>query len=157
MDQLVTNLHKLIDKKIELFNEILAITVKQKDDIINNSADNIEELVNSKQQVINRIDEIDKAFKQLFDLLKKSLNVDSLESINPKEYPALIDLKGKVSSVMAIAGEIMKLENENRDKMNMLFNEVKAELRQMKTGKKSLKAYESPVINNDGVFIDKKK
>ncbi len=37
------------------------------------------------------------------------------------------------------------------------MNRLKKEITLINKGKKSIKAYENPVINNDGIYIDKKK
>lgn len=156
-DMTVSNLHQLIDKKIELFMEIKRLTFVQKEDIEKNEADNIEGLVAQKQAVINRIDEIDKAFSQQFELLKKQLGLASLEDADIKRYPELGDLKEKVRRILTLAKEIMAVEQENKENINVIFNNLKTELRKINIGKKSLRAYEPPVVNNDGIYIDKKK
>lgn len=157
MEQIVNNLHKLIDKKIELFEEILRITVKQKEDIAKNVANNIQELVDKKQLVINHIDEIDKAFNQQIIMIKKMLNIDSLENIDTLKYPRLAALKGKISGLFSISKNIMNIEKENMDNLNLLFNDIKIELKQINSGKKSIRAYEPTSIATDGIYIDRKK
>ena len=37
------------------------------------------------------------------------------------------------------------------------MSELKKEMKQINVGRKSIRAYETPVINNDGIYIDKKK
>jgi hypothetical protein len=37
------------------------------------------------------------------------------------------------------------------------MNEMKREIKQINTGKRSIKAYEKANINNDGIYIDRKK
>ena len=59
--------------------------------------------------------------------------------------------------ILTLAKEIMSVEQENKENINVIFNNLKTELRKINIGKKSLRAYESPVVNNDGIYIDKKK
>jgi molybdopterin converting factor small subunit len=157
MEQVIANLNKLLDKKVEYFSEIQNITLVQKSDIETNSAEKIEELVKQKQQIIDKVDSIDTAFKQQFNTLKISLGIESLEKADLVKYPSLGQLKSKVKIIMAYAEQIMKLENENNQKLNELLSSIRQELKQLKVGKKSLKAYDNPVINRDGIYIDKKK
>ncbi len=157
MEQAILNLHNLLDKKIEYFNEIYNITNRQKHDIENNTADNIEILVNEKQQIIDKIDSIDLAFKQQSEMLKKTLQIDSLEKADIQKYPTLGELKKKVAAIMKLAEKIITLENDNNQKLNTLMDSLKLEMKQLKAGKKSLKAYDTPIINTDGVYIDRKK
>lgn len=153
----VTELISLIDRKRQLFDSIMEITQEQKKDIEENGANSIEELVNRKQTVIDSVDAIDKSFTGVLDLLKKQLNVGSLEEVDFAKYPALKILKLKVEGIMSLAQNIMKIEESNKEKLSLLMNALKKEMKQMSIGKKSVKAYETPIISNDGVYIDKKK
>lgn len=156
-NSIMSELLGLIDKKAELFSSIMDITIEQKKDIWENEARNIEELVNRKQTVIDSIDEIDKVFSDKLNMLKKSLNIDSLESADFTKYPVLKTIKLKVETIIATAQKIMDIEKENREKLLILHNELKKELKQINVGKKSIKAYERPVISSDGIYIDRKK
>lgn len=153
----ITELLGLIDRKKQLFDNIIEITLQQKRDIEENAAGSIEELVNKKQAVINNVNEIDKTFFELAELLKKQLKVDSLEKADLAKYPALKALKPKVEEIMTLAKEIMEIEVFNKEKLTAIMDDMKKEMRQMSVGRKSIKAYENPVINNDGIYVDKKK
>lgn len=156
-NNIITELLGLIDQKSQLFDSIIKITLDQKKDIEENDANNIEDLVNRKQAVIDSIDKIDKIFSDNVDMLKKVLNIDSLENADFTKYPILRELKQKVERIMALAQEIMIIEESNKDKLNLIMNALMKEMKQLSVGKKSIKAYEAPVMNNDGIYIDKKK
>lgn len=153
----IMELISLVDRKKQLFDAIMEITMEQKKNIEENGADNIEELVNKKQAAIDDVDEIDKSFSGVFDLLKKQLNVKSLEEVDFVKYPTMKIMKLKVEEIMSLAQNIMKIEESNKEKLSAIMNALKKEMKQMSVGRKSIKAYETPVINNDGIYIDKKK
>lgn len=157
INNMITELLSLLDRKKQLFGNIMEITLQQKSDIEENAAGSIEELVNKKQAVIDRVNEIDKAFSGLVELLKKQLQVDSLEKADFVKYPLLKSIKPKVEEIMALAKEIMEIEVSNKEKLISIMDEIRKEMRQMSVGRKSIKAYETPVINNDGIYVDKKK
>lgn len=157
IDKNILNLHRLMDKKIELFGNIKEVTLLQEEDIEKNEAKNIEALVQKKQAVINRIDEIDAAFSQQFEGLKKYLKVERLEEIDVKKFPELGELKAKVQKVLSLAQEIMAVEQENKEKINNVFGNLKNQLKSINVGKKSIKAYGPQVLNNDGIYFDRKK
>lgn len=157
INNIITELLSLLDRKKQLFGNIMEITLQQKSDIEENAAGSIEELVNKKQAVIDRVNEIDKAFSGLVELLKKQLQVDSLEKADFVKYPLLKSIKPKVEEIMALAKEIMEIEVSNKEKLISIMDEIRKEMRQMSVGRKSIKAYETPVINNDGIYVDKKK
>lgn len=157
--QLIKDLNCIIEQKLKLklFKEIYDITVLQKEDIETNRAENIGTLVSDKQKVIDTIDELDKVFLQGYQLLKDELKLDRPDRIDTGKYPELKSLKLCVEEIMELAGRIMELENSNLEKLNSIFSEVKNELKQINVGKRSLKAYEKPVVQNDGIYIDWKK
>ena len=154
---IIVQLMELIDQKAELFSKIMEVTLEQKKDIEENAANKIEKLVSQKQSVIDNIDEIDKSFSERFNLLKKQLKVNTLEEVDFTKYPELRNLKLKVEEIMSIAQEIMHIEESNKKKLTAIMNDLKKEIKQINVGKKSIKAYEKPIINNDGIYIDKKK
>lgn len=151
------DLYQLIEKKLELFNEIYDITIAQREDIEHNNADSIEALVQSKQEIIDKIDKLDERFLSEFEKLKQELRLDSLEKADISKYPELRNIKEAVARIMEIAQQIMVIENSNKEKLDAIFEGVKSELKQIKAGKRSLKAYEPAPTYNDGIFIDKKK
>lgn len=156
-NSLIIELLSLLDKKRKLFDSIMEITMEQKKDLEENDANNIELLVNRKQSVIDDIDKIDSFFSERFGLLKKQLNVNDLEELDVAEYPVLKDLKLKVAEITALAQKIMAIEQVNKEKLTGKLNDLKKEMKQLSVGKKSIKAYENPIINSDGIYIDKKK
>ncbi|MDF2520404.1 MAG: hypothetical protein K0R84_1032 [Clostridia bacterium] len=155
--QLISRLNQITEQKLKLFKEIYNVTVLQKEDIENNKAGNIEALVQKKQQIIDTIDELDKAFLDSYSQLKDELKLDRPDRIDVNRYPELKTLKSYIDDIMKLARSIMELENSNREKLNDIFNEVKKELRQINTGKRSIKAYETPMVQSDGIYIDRKK
>ena len=157
VNSIIIELLSLINKKAELFDNIMEITLEQKKDIEEKGANNIGELVNSKQTLIDKIDEIDKSFSEKLNLLKKQLKVNTLEEVDFTKYPMLKILKLKVEEIMSLAQNIMQIEESNNAKLAGLMNELKKEIKNISVGKKSIKAYEKPNINNDGIYIDKKK
>jgi len=157
VDNIIVGLMNLLKKKQLLFDRIMEITLEQKKVLEENEADKIEGLVGLKQSVIDSIDEIDMSFSQGLKTLKKHLSVQALEEVDFTKYPELKDLKLKVEEIMSMAQEIMLIERSNKEKLVSIMNEMKKEIKQIKAGKKSIKAYERPITNNDGIYVDKKK
>lgn len=157
VNSIIMELLGLIDQKSQLFDNIMEITLEQKIDIEQNEANNIQQFVNNKQVVIDSIDKIDKIFSDKLGLLKKVLNIDLLENADYAKYPILKELKQKVGRIMELAQEIMIVEESNKEKLNLVMNGLMKDMRQLSIGKKSIRAYEAPVMNNDGIYIDKKK
>lgn len=150
-------LNGLLDHKILLFKGIYTVTAEQKKDIETNDASDIEALIGKKQVLIDKVDAVDRAFEEKSGALKKALGLESLADADVSEYPFFKETKKKVEEVLSIAQQIMKLEEENKAKLRVIYDGLKKELKQLNAGKKSLKAYEPPSINPDGIYIDRKK
>ncbi len=155
--QLISDLNHIIEKKLELFHELYRITIAQQKDIDENEADNIEVLVQQKQMVIENINKLDESFLAGFNKLKNEFQLDSIDLIDTNKYPEMMNIKNHIKSIMGMAHKIMELENSNSEKLSKIFQNVKNELKQINTGKRSLKAYEPKPVYNDGVYIDRKK
>ncbi len=156
-NQLINDLNQIIEQKLQLFTEIYNITLDQQKDIEDNEADNLEVLVQQKQQVIDKIDKLDEGFLIGYNKLKEEHRLDSLDLIDIDKHPEMKNIKNHIKSIIGMAHKIMELENSNREKLDKTFQNVKNELKQINTGKRSLKAYESKPVYNDGIYIDKKK
>lgn len=156
-NQHIDDLNQIIEQKLALFEEIYNITVAQQKEIVENEANNIDVLVQQKQQVIDKIDKLDQDFINGYKMLKEELGIDSLELIDTNKHPEMKNIKDHIKSIMGMAHKIMELENSNKEKLDSIFQNVKAELRHIKAGKRSVKAYETVPISNDGIFIDKKE
>jgi len=154
---LIQNLSQIMEQKLELFSEIYDITLLQQKDIENNQAEQIEALVQQKQQIIDRVDRLDVSFLEGYKRLKEELSLDSLDKIDLSKHPELRNIKASVTEITQMAHKIMELENSNRQKLDAIFQGVKNELRQINTGRRSIKAYEAQPVYNDGIYIDKKK
>jgi hypothetical protein len=157
IDGIIARLTELTDRKAELFGSIMEITLEQKKDIEENAAASIEGLVNRKQTIIDSINGLDRSFSEGLDVLKKNLQVKTLEEADFKKYPGLKNLKLKVEEIMSEAQKIMLIEESNKEELTAIMNRLKKEITLINKGKKSIKAYENPVVNNDGIYIDKKK
>ncbi len=156
INDLITVLLDLLDKKKRLFDEIMEITMEQKKDIEENDASNIEALIKRKQKAIDSVDRIDKTFSIEFSQFKKQLNIDKLDEVDQERYPLLKILKQKVEDIIDQAQNIAKIEEYNKDKLTMRLEELKKEMKHLSVGKKSIQAYQNPAFGN-GAYIDKKK
>lgn len=156
IDSIINELLELMDKKSALFNNIMEITLEQKKDI-GNGAENMGKLIKEKQTIIDSVDKIDALFSERINVLKNQLKVNTLEDIDSTKYPMMKSLKNKVDGIMSQAAKIMEIEESNKKELTKIMDDLKKEMKQMKVGRKSLKAYDTPVINSDGIYIDRRK
>lgn len=153
----ISKLQSLLEQKKTSMESIHKLTSAQKDDIDKNQGENLSSFIDEKQKEIDRIEDIDQAFAETYQFLKSELKVDTLDSIDVGSYPQLKTVKKITGEILDLAHDIMKLEEENKGRVSDLLEGIKKELKTVRLGKKSLKAYETPNVNVGGVYIDRKK
>jgi DNA repair exonuclease SbcCD ATPase subunit len=152
----IKDLELILEKKYEVFCGLYEITRKQQEDIRKHEGDNIEALIEEKQQLIHRIDGLDESFLKGYEMLRRELQLDTFKDMDDKRYPELKNLKGMVGKITELVQGVMALEKSNQEELEEIFQKVKRELKQVNTGKRSLQAYEPAPVYNDGIYIDKK-
>lgn len=157
LKELIDKMIAILDKKQHEFHKIYDITKKQKEDLDQNNGDSLTKLVQEKQKHIDRVDELDSNFSECFELLKKELDIESIDSIDIKQYPEFNIIKNKISGIISLAKDIMEIESYNNKKAEEIFSTIKSELKKIKQGKATMKAYQMPTLYTDGIYIDKKK
>ncbi|MPM83674.1 hypothetical protein SDC9_130743 [bioreactor metagenome] len=154
---MISKLQSLLEQKKTSMESIHKLTLAQKADIDKNQGENLSRFIDEKQKEIDMIEGIDQAFAEIYQLMKSKLKVDTLDSIDAESYPQLKIVKKITGEILDLAGDIMKLEEENKGRVSDLIDGIKRQLKTVKLGKKSLKAYETPNVNVGGVYIDRKK
>ncbi|MDR7856878.1 flagellar export chaperone FlgN [Tissierella sp.] len=154
----VTNINKVIllskDKK-KLLTDLLKLTKKQKDLIDNDNLDDLGIVLEDKENIMNKVDIIDKDFLGLYNTIKSEEGIDSFDKIDVRKFDNVKTLKDIVEDVNNILNEISALDNENTRKMKSNIDKIKLDIKQVKEGKKAYKGYnyESSV----SMLIDEKK
>lgn len=156
-NNIISKLQILLDQKKTSMESIHKLTLAQKDDIDKNQGENLSSFIDEKQKEIERIEDLDEAFAETYQLLKSSLNIHALDSMDIDSYPQLKIVKKITGEILDLAGNIMELEEENKARVSDLIGSIKRELKTVRLGQKSLKAYEKPNVNVEGVYIDRKK
>ncbi len=152
------NINKIIslskDKKI-LVTDLLKLTQKQKVIIDNDNLDDLGLVLGDKQNIMNKIDVLDKDFLGLYSTIKSDEGIDNFHSIDVKKFDNIKILREIVEEVNNILTSISILDNENTMKMKSNIDKLKLDIKQVKEGKKAYKGYnyESAV----SMLIDEKK
>lgn len=155
-------IRKNIDKMIELSNskktclgEILELTKKQKTLIENDNMEKIEELISSKDKLMKAIDILDIEFLSLYDEIKKTEDVDSLDELNLEKYKNIRQLQEAIGRINKLLKDISIIDKENTRIMKESLEGVKSSLRQVKEVKKAYKGYN--YSSGGSILLDEKK
>lgn len=113
MDEVLTQIQILIDciaKKIGALNEILALSNEQTTSIMNNPGDNVSfnELVERKKVYINRVDDLDKIFVDIYDRIRDYMGKGNADHRRP-----MLDLQAHIAIVADLTLKIKTIEEKN--------------------------------------------
>lgn len=146
----------LLDRKIELLDEIFDLTKKQTKVIGDGKIDKLNELIRSKQLRIDKINKIDNEFSKIFKDIKQRNNINKIEELDvSREY--LIQLKELTGKMYKIIENICDIEKNNNELIKQNLNMVKSKIKEINIGKKAAINYYGKSVQYGGYFIDKKK
>lgn len=154
---LVMKLQSLLEEKKAAMESIYSLTIDQKEDIEKNQGENLNSFIDKKQKEIEKIQTIDESFQDAVILLKKELDIEALDDIDTKIYSEFKSIKELTKQILDLAQKIMEIEEQNKIKVQDILNSIKKDIKAIKLGQKSVKAYEKPNVNTEGIYIDSKK
>lgn len=138
-----------------MLNEILSLTKMQSNYIEADDMDKINSVLMKKEEVIGKIDNLDKEFLQLYQIVKEEEDIDSIHMIDIRKYDNLKSLKNAVNEINIILDQITKVDKENTEKMRTSIDKIKSELKLVKKGQKAHKGYNYNI--GESILIDEKK
>lgn len=152
---LIEELKKISNKKLISLNKIYDMTQKQTKAIMNYNVDELNRLINQKQEQIDTVNELDNAFSSKFIQIKKELCVDSLEEIteNKEEFKPI---QAFINEIQEVVSRIIALEKQNSEIGEELQEEIKESMQQTGKEQKILRGYNPHNISSPA-FFDKKK
>lgn len=148
---------KLSSKKLDLLKELKELSDKQIKAFNEQRLDEIENILNKKDEIINWIKKLDDAFLKLSDSLKKLLGIESLTQLENTGIEGCRELKGLIGEITALVEGIIDAEKRGYEKAVTLQSEFGGRIKDISAGRKAAKAYYAKPLNMPSYFIDKKK
>ncbi|EMS70390.1 flagellar protein FlgN [Ruminiclostridium cellobioparum] len=157
-DQYIQKLLELSDKKLNGLRKILKLTEEQSNVITEDNTEELQRIIELKQQQMDMIDELDQAFEVYYSRLKSLMGVQSLEELKMSELNGASELKQIVTSVYDIIKQIQKLEDLNNKKARDILDKLSSEIRQIKQAQKVNNGYNmGGNLPQQSYYFDKKK
>ena len=155
-------LNNSLENKHDLLKDMLDTTKLQSLAIAKEDMKELEKLAESKQLIINNIDQLDDKFSMVFSQFKKQFEdetpIEKPSDLYHLDIPQSRKLKENTGNVIKLINEIINLEKENKEKLLVSMSKYKNELKNITFGKKAVSSYNNPYsLNNQSHFIDKKK
>ena len=147
-----------LDKKVDLLKKLQGLNLEQKNILedYDSAPEDLDENMDKKSAIIERLDKMDEGFQGLFDKVKKDLND------NRDEYAEDIkSMQELIREITDISNDLRTKEMQNKDLAKKRFSYVRSQIRETKHGQKAVASYYASMMNNTGYegsqFWDQKK
>lgn len=148
---------EILGKKKLLLMDMLTLTEAQTTAIQAELLDELQKLIEEKQQRIEAIDKLDEEFGIYFERLKTTAKVKKLEELEVSAYPIAKQLKEGTLEIIVLVGKIQELEKVNSTKSKKLLEQIGLNINKINQGKKINNAYNPSPGDTSSYFVDKKK
>ncbi|HEY5586486.1 MAG TPA: flagellar export chaperone FlgN [Ruminiclostridium sp.] len=157
-EQYIQKLIELSKKKLDGINEILNLTKQQSIIISEDSANELDGLIELKQFQMDMIDELDKSFEVYYARLKSILGVQSIEEIKMKQLQGAAELKQIITTIFDKTKQIQSLEIENKNNVQAIVNKLASDIKRIRQSKMANNGYNVAAKQpRPSYFFDKKK
>lgn len=157
-EQYIQKLIELSTKKLTGLKEILSLTVTQSSVIAEDNADELQRIIDLKQQQMNMIDELDDAFNVYYSRLKSLLGVQSIEEIKMTQLQGSIELKNIITTIFETIKKIQAIESENNNMVKAIIAKLSQDIKQVNQAKMVNNGYNvGAKLPQQSYYIDKKK
>lgn len=157
MEEVVSYLIKLSEAKLQLLDSLFKLSLKQEKALNGNDLDMLNQVLDEKQDVIKRVDILDKEFLDKYNSVKKELGVDSFEGITEEPISGFNQLQGKIREILRLVDKIRSIDEINIKQAKTNIEESKRQLKSAKIGKKAYSSYSKKPMEGTSIFIDKKE
>lgn len=154
----VTALQTALQEKRKILRELLQLTQEQELILGNKEmdADDFERLLQEKEKWLDKIQELDKGFQNLFDKIGSSLKE------NKQQYKQqILSMQEDIRAITDCGVQIEALEKKNRDSFALFASGKRKEIRNFRMNTKSAASYHRNMADQhqewQTYFMDKKK
>ena len=150
-------LKQSLTKKLELLDTIMALNVLQKDMLENPdlAPDELEENLNRKADLVERLSKLDDGFGQIYDRVRTEL----ME--NRTAYTEdIAQMKRDITAIMDKSTAIQSQEKRNQVLMQQKFTSVKKQIKEVKKSRQAVNSYYRNMMKKGtpgSTFLDDKK
>ena len=154
----VSVLHDSLRDKCNVLQEILKIT-KEQEQVLSEEEmdfDDFDELMKDKEDLIQKIQELDQGFQNLFDKIGTTLKDNS------QQYKTqIVEMQEYIRTITDCGVKIQALEHSNKEKFTTSLAKKRREIRDFNKSNKTAVSYSKNMANQhqawQSYFMDKKE
>jgi len=154
-EEKILKLISLAKEKNKLLDEIIHITGRQEEEIKEERFEDLNRTLREKDNIISKIDELDRDFIEIFYSIKKEHSIGDINELSLEEYPSLKELKEEVKQIMSNLMALSIIDGRNTEAVKNKLNQAKKELKKIRLGRKAYKGYN--YVEPNSILIDEKK
>jgi hypothetical protein len=155
-----TYVHILTDtltKKKSLLDKLIQITIMQEEYITLTppDIDNFETSLNDKDILIEKINELDEGFENIYEHVKEEIITNKIKH---RDY--ILELQNLIKQVTEKSAKLQALEIKNKKNLEIFFANKKKEIKDYKKSSQTASSYYKNMMNQqsgESYFLDKKK
>lgn len=154
----VKRLTELSEKKLELLHEMFLLSKQQTEAINNEAIDSLQEIIDGRQSLIDRIDRMDEEFNVYYQRLKYENKINGLDELDKlASVEGIATLKKLVAEIMQKLEDISVVDAENKRRAEQLLQGFTVEMQKLSQGKRINSAYKPVATQDQSVYFDRKK
>ena len=154
----VSVLHDSLRDKCNILQEMLGITQKQEQILSEEEMDfdDFDELMKDKESLIQRVQELDQGFQNLFD------KIGTVLKDNSQQYKAqIVEMQEYIRTITDCGVKIQALEHSNKEKFTAALAKKRREIRDFNKSNKTVVSYSKNMANQhqawQSYFMDKRE
>ena len=154
----ITILEESLVKKIDLLRQIKGLNEEQKIIFENDDStpDELDNNLDKKSAIIERLDKMDEGFQSLFDKVKPEIEN------NREAYADQIKrMQESIRTIADLTASIQAEESRNKELAKHRFSYIRSQIKETRANQKAVASYYNSMMNNTGYegsqFWDKKK
>lgn len=151
---------RISEGKLQLVNQLLQLTLQQQDALEATEEEGISALdrhIHKKQEVMGKIDLLDKEFLEKFQSLKDELGINSFADLTEEPVKGIKELQKQIQEILKVTGKIKEIDETNAVKAQQNLEQIKQQIKVVKLGKKTNQGYGKKFNEIHSILIDKKK
>ncbi len=137
-----------LEKKVDLLKQLQGLNQEQKNILEDNesSPEDLDDNMEKKSSIIDRLDKMDEGFQGLFDKVKEELNG------NRDAYAGDIkSMQELIKEITDLSADIQAKEMQNKELAKVRFSHVRTQIRESKHGQKAVASYYASMMGNTGM------
>ncbi len=153
----IAMLEDSLEKKVDILRQLQVLCQEQTEMLGNRNmtSEMFDENVEKKGVLIDRLEQLDQGFEQLFERVEKEITIHKEE-----HRDAILRMQALIRDITDRSNHIQVMEARNKDLVRKRFGEIRSQAREIRRSGKAISSYYKSMMGDkimDPQFMDSKK